>query len=856
MSHDKFSVDEILEELKKNTQASPLDAEDVEKYGKDFQKYDTQALLDDILGHRSEESDDSTSSISQPVQTEPAQKPKAETTETDTSSSQKVKSEKRVPESVLTRNPMLDLTSEDVLQNLMDQINGTESTANQSLKQNDVSSTSAPKESTSPTASTEKKPPQIQQETVSVKGESHPVPPTTAQLKYINLKKSREQLVKDFVLDSDFTDSSYKNLSAEEINGNLTIHPKEPDESEETNEEISDVSSDEKKRDTEKEDRKRLLGRWKEKINEEAEEEQLQPLIEEYTSKEQTDQILSELQQMKRTLKLKGIILLVIFVCSLGLTVLNELFDPVPISFFSSAENPMLYCLLQTILLLGIFITCFDTVKNGITELIRRRPGRNSIYSIALLMMMIFSVILLTSPASVNETSVQLYVPLSALCFLSMTGGRILGIKRILTNFLLVSGDYDKYSVNIMENQSLAEDFTKGVLNDFPVFVYHQKTPFLSHFFDESFSEDITDKTAKFTVPILCGIGLITAIAAFLLGNDIFVCMTILSGILMAGAGVLTFFVVNFPLYTCSKSLSKLGGAVLGYHAANEFNDVNSALLEATDLFEPDQVTLYGIKTFSTLPVDQVILNATSVLCETRSILAGVFLKIINNRKDFLSPVDTILYEDGMGISAWIKNSRVLIGSRELMINHNVPVPEEDYEKKFLQKGRQLVYLSTAGELNAIFVVGIVGSENIRNMLVDLYNNDIACVIRSVDPLLTRESLGKIFDMPDDAFRILPSRLHKDCADLVQTEEPLNGGVCDNGTFPAYLYSFLLGKRLNQFIRLGQILQYVAMGVAILLFVLFTAIPNGISQLSNVTLCIFEAICLLICLFLQRTNKL
>ena len=839
MPSDKFSVDEILEELKKNTETNALNADDVEKYGKDFQKYDTQALLDDILGHRSEETDDSPAPAPEQP-TEPQQKPKAPEAALP---SEELKTEKNVPVSETPHNPMLDLTSENVLQNLMDHMKEEASSTPETGKAPEAQTAVPP---------TEKKPPNIQQETVTAKSESEPVPPTTAQLKYINLKKSREQLVKDFVLDSDFTDSSYKNLSAEEINAHLAIQAKEPEESAkgDTIPQEQETAADETS------EKRHLLRQWKDKIDEQAEEEQTQMPIEEFTGKEQTEQILSDLQQMKHSLRIKGLILLVILVLSLGLTLLNELLDPVPILFLSAAENPMLYCLIQTVLLLGIFITCFDTVKNGITELIRRRPGRNAIYSIALLVMMIFSVILLTSPASVNEEAVQLYVPLTGLCFLAMTAGRLLGIKRILTNFLLVSGDYEKYAVNIMENQTLAEDFTKGVLDDFPVFVYHQKTPFLSHFFDESFSEDITDKAAKYTVPILCGIGLITSIAAFLLGNDIFVCLTILSGILMAGAGVLTFFVVNFPLYTCSKSLSKLGGAVLGYHAVSEFSDVNSALLEATDLFAPEQVTLYGIKTFSTLPVDQVILNATSVLCETRSILAGVFLKIINNRKDFLSPVDTILYEDGMGISAWVNNSRVLIGSRELMINHNVPVPEEDYEKKFLQKDRQLVYLSTAGELNAIFVVGIVGSEDTRNMLVDLYNNEIACVIRSVDPLLTRESLGKIFDMPDDAFRILPSRLQKDCSDLSQTDQPLNGGVCDNGTFPAYLYAFLLGKRLNQFIRLGQILQYVAMGVVILLFALFTAIPNGISQLSNVTLCIFEAICLLICLFLQRTNKL
>ena len=46
--------------------------------------------------------------------------------------------------------------------------------------------------------------------------------------------------------------------------------------------------------------------------------------------------------------------------------------------------------------------------------------------------------------------------------------------------------------------------------------------------------------------------------------------------------------------------------------------------------------------------------------------LANVFRQITGGDSKLLRPVDTLVYEDGMGISAWVDNKRVLIGSRDL----------------------------------------------------------------------------------------------------------------------------------------------------------------------------------------------
>lgn len=237
----------------------------------------------------------------------------------------------------------------------------------------------------------------------------------------------------------------------------------------------------------------------------------------------------------------------------------------------------------------------------------------------------------------------------------------------------------------------------------------------------------------------------------------------------------------SFPLYTTAKTLSRMGGAVLGGKAVEQFEGVNSLVLDAADLFYPKNITLYGIKTFSNTPIDHAILDATSVLCRTKSVLGCVFLKIIGNHTDYLSPVDSISYEDGMGISAWVNDRRILIGSRELMVHHGIDVPSKDYEDRYLEQNRNLVYLSASGELSGVFILGLGYSEDIRNMLIDLYNNNVLAVVRTVDPILTQEQLAKIFDLPLETFAVVPSRLSKELDASLEPAETAPALVCHNG---------------------------------------------------------------------------
>lgn len=677
----------------------------------------------------------------------------------------------------------------------------------------------------------------------------------TSKLKYIALRKSRQSRVRDFSLEPDYNKNDP--LQPErKIEEDMSINVSPPpiqlpliedltDELERGEQEEGPLFRAEKKKGTDAPKE----SRW----------EELKPLAgeeEEYTSYAQTDEVYDLLHELRHGAIFRCAAAVVIFVLSLAMVLLSRLPGGNPVQLLDPQQNPMVFCAVNLVLAVLLCLFSLDTLRDGIAALARRSPNKASCGSAALIASLLCPAALLADPEMVNAPGVFVYVPVMAICMAGWYLGRTLDFARMVRNFHFVSGKTDKYAAELMESQRLAEDFTRGALNNrAPHFVMNRKTPFLSSFLQESFTRDVADQQARYLLPAAGAFALIAAVAAFFLGGDLFNALTVFSGTLIVGAGASASLAAAVPFALAQKDLSRQGGAVLGYRAVVDYSEVNSMLISANDLFRTNDVTLYGIKTFSNMAIDRAILDATSVLCETKSILGGIFLNIISDRKDYLDPVDTLIYEDGMGISAWIKDRRVLIGSRELMINHNIDVPSRDYESRYLAQNRNLIYLSAAGELSAVFVIGVTGNDTSRNMLVDLYNHDITAIIKTVDPILTREQLAAIFEMPEDAFRVIPSRLHKEEEQLADCKEPLSGAVSNNGTFPAYLYSVLTAKLLYRRINLMQLLNCISIGAGVLLFVVFTALKS-VSQLSPLTLCLYEGFWAALLCVIAKVKKL
>ncbi|MBC8571019.1 hypothetical protein [Zongyangia hominis] len=575
--------------------------------------------------------------------------------------------------------------------------------------------------------------------------------------------------------------------------------------------------------------------------------------IDDYHSKEDKPSVIHDLSNLHTSLFIRICIVALMGLFSAYLTAAEVLNLPIPAAI-SPATAPQIYGICQLALVFISCIVCHQTVGGGILSLFKLRADSDSLTALASLSVIIGCVATVISPESFASSDVHIYPVVAILGLLFNTIGKLLIVRRVAQNFHLVSADGDKYTLSRVEDENIAFELTKGMGIVKPNAAVSAKTHFLSNFLEYSYCEDITDNVSRVLAPISLIGALVVSISCFFMEKNAFECITIFSSILCICAPFSAMFIANLPLYKASKRLSEEGGMISGYRAIEELSDLNAVVISAGELFPKGSVMLHGIKTFGQRRIDEAILDAASVVCTCETTLADVFLQVIEGKQDILKPVDSLVYEDAMGLSAWVDSKRVLIGNRELMLNHGVDIPSKDYEDRYAKDGREILYLSNSGELTAMFILSYNSLEHIRDAVEELVDNDIVLLVSTNDPNVTAEKIASVFGIGIEFVSILSTRLREDLRDVQKVKPKAPASIAFAGKFSVLTDTLSSLFAIKSSIGMGLIVQTVSVILGYGLAVFF-AYFGGMAQLTVLSVLVYQVFWLAAILILNMIKK-
>ncbi len=584
-------------------------------------------------------------------------------------------------------------------------------------------------------------------------------------------------------------------------------------------------------------------------VSDEVEEEYL-----EYRRPEDEREVYAEILSTRSRLLLRIVLLTVFGGAALVLTVFQEFFPQLLPSVLQKAEQPLFYLIIQFVLQASCLLTCCSMIGEGLAAAVKLHANKDSLSALAALAGLVQTVVCFFQVGSVNDAAVHLYTPVIAVILLCNCGAKLMMVNRMILNFRVVTSPYEKYTTVLIEDEDAALELTRGSVTDVPMVAVQRKTGFVSDFVSYSTDEDASDSYARFLTPIGFGFAVLLGIATGVMSGNLSAAFTTASAVTCVFAPFSYLYMVQMPMSRAVKKYSRTGGVILSSGELEDFSYTNAAVVTAHDLFPGNAVKLYGIKTFAGQRIDEALMDAASVIQESGSVLMNVFAQITGGDEKLLRPVDSLVYEDGMGISAWVDNKRVLIGSRDLMINHGISVPSRDYEERYLNEGHDLIYLSTSGELTAVFLVRFFAAPEVSEAIRRLRNNGIHLVIKSVDAVITRQKMAEVFDEDQSCFKILPSRLHAVYDRYSSEREKGRSSVLSNGTFRAFTGSLIGAKRLRMSILLGSVIQFAAVFLGLALLVVLTLI-SGMSEMKVLSLFLYHTIWLAATWLLPRLKS-
>ena len=477
----------------------------------------------------------------------------------------------------------------------------------------------------------------------------------------------------------------------------------------------------------------------------------------------------------------------------------------------------------------------WEMVGGGIWSLLRFRPDRNTMPAIGYLVCLLQSIGQLIFPKGLENPAIQIYMGVGTLLLCGGWLARSMACKTAAVNAKFALSDYEKQVPVPVDDSRVAGEFTRGLVEGYGNAAVNCPTELLDGFLSIALGEDHSDRTSRNSSVAGLVLGAAAAVFTFLFTQHKNLAVTIFAAIVTVFTPMGNWFAVVHPLRRGAAFLNRLSAIASGERCIKDYSEVNAVVVDATELIPPASVTLSGIKTFAGMRIDEAILDAASALIESGSVLSDVFLRIIARRTELLRKVDAITYEDGMGISAWIGNRRILIGNRALMSNHGIRAPSQDYERRFREEGSDLVYLATSGELTAVFVITLTPSPEADQAIQLLVENDIFLSVHTTDAFLTAERLGQLYLCEKGCFKILPARLHDKFVYYRQPVKIKPAVVVNNGSIRSMAASLAVPRRLKIMASIAGVIQLVSviLGTAI---VLMLALLGATAMLSPVVL--------------------
>lgn len=542
--------------------------------------------------------------------------------------------------------------------------------------------------------------------------------------------------------------------------------------------------------------------------NDTVKEENSKP-VEDYTGEEDEKSILYELNHNIRKLFMRSLLSGIIAAVVVVLTIVTRIFPNAICSAVPFA--PAAYAILLFVLMAASLVLNRVAMMSGLSPLVHIKGNSDTAVAVAGAAGMIQIIVSFFCLGDLNGFHVNYYTVIPMLAFFANNVGKLYMVLRVKDNFKFVSSKGQKYASKIYNNESVAMQMMSGTAADRPIIAYQHKTEFPSNFLKISYAPDPSEDLASKLAPITTIASIIIAVMYGVVKLSFADALNAFALITAVSVPVATLLSVNAPVRKLCKTLLSYGSMLSGYPSVKQFCDSTAIMIDANELFPAESISLEGIKTFEDYGIDESLLCGIAILKEAQNPIANAFDSVVAETEETLPEVESVLYEDEIGLVGWIKSERILVGSRTLMEKYSVEVPNMEYEEKYTSQGRQVTYLSRAGRLVAMFVTRYTPDAQLKAEMQRAETNGISFLIRTTDYNVTNDLVAKLYDLFYRSIKVLPTGLGNVLREAEDTvEETSRSYLITNGKAASLARAVTGCVKIKHNISLSIIIQLIA----------------------------------------------
>lgn len=479
-------------------------------------------------------------------------------------------------------------------------------------------------------------------------------------------------------------------------------------------------------------------------------------------------------------------------------------------------------------------------IMSGLTPLAHFKGNSDTAVALAAVASVVQTVVSFFCLYGVTSFDINYYTVIVLAAFFANNLGKLLMVLRVKENFKFTAADGQRYAAKIYNNESVAAQMMSGTAVERPIIAYQHRTGFPSNFLKISYAPDPSEDLASKLAPATAVIAVVVALLYGIFFGSLSGAVNAFALVCAVCIPVSTLLAVNIPMYDLCKKLLPTGAMLSGYPSVKQFCDSTAVMIDANELFPADSVFLDGIKTFEDYNIDESLLCGIAILKEAKNPIAKVFEKVVDETDGDLPEVESVLYEDELGLVGWVNGERILVGNRELMTKYSVETPSIEYEDKYIQSGKQVTYVARAGRLIAMFVTHYIADSILMPELHRAEANGISILVHSTDCNITNDLICSLYNVFYRTVKVLPTGLGtvlKECKSTF--EETSRAYLITNGKTSAFLKAVSGSVQIKRNISLSIVIQLISVVLGVLLTATL-ALYAGVGVLGTLEVLIYS----------------
>lgn len=479
-------------------------------------------------------------------------------------------------------------------------------------------------------------------------------------------------------------------------------------------------------------------------------------------------------------------------------------------------------------------------IMSGLTPLVHFKGNSDTAVALAAVASVVQTVVSFFCLYGVTSFDINYYTVIVLAAFFANNLGKLLMVLRVKENFKFTAADGQRYAAKIYNNESVAAQMMSGTAVERPIIAYQHRTGFPSNFLKISYAPDPSEDLASKLAPATAIIAVVVALLYGIFFGSFSGAVNAFALVCAVCIPVSTLLAVNIPMYDLCKKLLPTGAMLSGYPSVKQFCDSTAVMIDANELFPADSVFLDGIKTFEDYNIDESLLCGIAILKEAQNPIAKVFEKVVDETDGDLPEVESVLYEDELGLVGWVNGERILVGNRELMTKYSVETPSIEYEDKYIQSGKQVTYVARAGRLIAMFVTHYIADSILMPELHRAEANGISILVHSTDCNITNDLICSLYNVFYRTVKVLPTGLGtvlKECKSTF--EETSRAYLITNGKTSAFLKAVSGSVQIKRNISLSIVIQLISVVLGVLLTATL-ALYAGVGVLGTLEVLIYS----------------